>query len=269
MTQEFSGRVALVTAAASGIGRRVAEMLGERGARLALFDANEKGLAEVRDQLAAAGCDVAMHAGDASDDRVVERVAAATNERFGRIDLLLNGVGIIVRKNLLDTTPEEWRRVIDVDLNSHFYLLRSVVPRMREGGGGAIVQVASIAAHIGFGYPSYTAAKGALLALTRQVAAELAPLRIRINSVSPGPTDTGLNRDTMGNPAIRQSIIANTPTGRPGLPQDVAAAVLFLLSDAAAHITGADLVIDGGMMSTIHWGSAGGAFHSFHTQGGH
>jgi NAD(P)-dependent dehydrogenase (short-subunit alcohol dehydrogenase family) len=106
-----------------------------------------------------------------------------------------------------------------------------------------------------------------VLSLTRELAGELAPYRIRINSVSPGPTETNINLDTMGDPAIKASIIANTPVGRTGQPEDIARAILFLLSPASEYINGTDLVVDGGMSSKIHWGAAGTSFQSYHGSG--
>lgn len=266
MESEFKGRVVLITGAASGIGRRVAEMLGERGAQLSLFDMNEQALKAVRDDFTRRGWQVATTAGDSSVVEDAEAFVRNTVEAYGRIDMLLNGAAIVVRKNLLDTTPEEWRRVIDVDLNGYFYILRAVVPEMRKAGGGSIVQIATIAAHIGFGYPSYTAAKGGVLSMTRELAGELAPYRIRINSVSPGPTETGINVDTMGDAKIKAALVATTPSGRTGRPDDIARAVLFLLSPASEYINGADLVVDGGMSSKIHFGAAAASFQSYHSE---
>jgi len=141
-----------------------------------------------------------------------------------------------------------------------------VIPPMAAAGGGAIVQVASIAGHTGYGFSSYTAAKGGVLALTKQLAAELAEDGIRINSVSPGVVHSGLNRDTLGNADIRQATEDNIPLGRIGEPDDIARVVAFLAGPGADFVTGTDLVADGGMISTIHWGAAGGKLHSFHNQ---
>ena len=218
----------------------------------------------MRTEFTAKGWEVAITVGDLSIPEQAQEPARATVKAFGRLDMLLNAAAIVVRKTLLETTPDEWRRVIDVDLNGYFYILRGAVPEMIKSGGGSIVQIASIAASIGFGYPSYTAAKGGVLSLTRELAGELAPHRIRVNSVSPGPTETGINTDTMGDPAIKGAIVANTPSGRTGRPEDIARAILFLLSPSSEYINGMDLVIDGGMSSKIHWGAVGASFQSYH-----
>lgn len=268
MESEFNGRVVLITGGASGIGRRVAEMLGERGARLSLFDMNKQALETVRNDFTRKSWQVVTTVGDSSVVEDAQTFVRNTVKAYGRIDMLLNGAAIVVRKTLLDTTPEEWRRVIDVDLNGYFYILRAVVPEMRKAGGGSIVQIATIAAHIGFGYPSYTAAKGGVLSLTRELAGELAPYHIRINSVSPGPTETGINLDTMGDAKIKAALVATTPSGRTGRPDDIARAVLFLLSPESEYINGADLVVDGGMSSKVHFGAVGAAFQSYHSESG-
>jgi NAD(P)-dependent dehydrogenase (short-subunit alcohol dehydrogenase family) len=266
MESEFKGRSVLITGAASGIARRVAEMLGERGARLSLFDMNKEGLETIRREFTAKGWDVAITVGDSSKYENAEDAVQNTIRAFGRLDMLLNAAAIVIRKTLLETTPEEWRRVIDVDLNGYFYILRAAVPEMKKNGG-SIVQIATIAASIGFGYPSYTAAKGGVLSLSRELAGELAPYRIRVNSVSPGPTDTNINLDTMGDPAIKAAIVATTPSGRTGRPEDIARAILFLLSPLSEHINGIDLVVDGGMSSKVHFGAATASFHSYHAEG--
>lgn len=259
--------VALVTGAGSGLGKATALLLAESGARVAVFDLNEKAAQDTRQEIAAAGGDAIALAGDSS---VEEQVGEAVHEvvtQLGKLTILVNAAGIVVRKGLLETSAEEWRRVIDVNLNGYFYFLHASVPRMRDAGGGRIVQIASIAGHIGYGYPSYTAAKGGIIALTRQLAGELAPHRIRINSVSPGVIETGLNVDTLSQQPIREATIANTPWGRLGEPVDIARAVLFLVAPESDFITGSDLVVDGGMISLIHWGKAQESLQSFHAAG--
>jgi NAD(P)-dependent dehydrogenase (short-subunit alcohol dehydrogenase family) len=259
--------VALVTGAGSGLGKATALLLAESGARVAAFDLNKEAAQATRDEIAAAGGAALAVAGDSSSEEQVGEAVHEVVADFGKLTILVNAAGIVVRKGLLETSGEEWRRVIDVNLNGYFYFLRASVPHMQEAGGGRIVQIASIAGHIGYGYPSYTAAKGGILALTRQLAGELAPHRIRINSVSPGVVETGLNVDTLSQQSIREATIANTPWGRIGEPVDIARAVLFLVSPESDFITGSDLVVDGGMISLIHWGKAQESIQSFHAAG--
>jgi NAD(P)-dependent dehydrogenase (short-subunit alcohol dehydrogenase family) len=262
-TQDFC---AVVTGAGSGIGRACALRLAADGANLALLDANGDAARQTRTLIEDRGGRAAEFAADVTDEDAVAAVMEQVREELGAPRILVNAAGIIVRKKLLESTLQEWRRVLDVNLTGYFIMLRNVVPAMAAAGGGAIVQVASIAGHIGYGFSSYTAAKGGVLALTRQLAGELAEQGIRINSVSPGVVHSGLNRDTLGDEAIRAATEANTPVGRIGEPEDIANAVVFLASPQAGYVTGTDLVVDGGMISKIHWGAAGTALHSFHAK---
>ncbi|GHF69953.1 3-oxoacyl-[acyl-carrier protein] reductase [Amycolatopsis bartoniae] len=252
---------AVITGAASGIGRACALRLAATGAAVALLDIH--GAGGTRQEIEDRGGEATEYAVDVTDDDAVREVVAALP---AAPTVLVNAAGIIVRKKLLECSVEEWRRVVDVNLTGYFILLRHVIPAMSGAGGGSIVQIASIAGHTGYGFSSYTAAKGGVLALTRQLAAELAGHGIRINSVSPGVVTSGLNRDTLGNPAIRSATVDNIPLGRLGEPDDIARVVAFLAGPEAAFVTGADLVADGGMISTIHWGEAGAQLHSFHTE---
>jgi 3-oxoacyl-[acyl-carrier protein] reductase len=138
------------------------------------------------------------------------------------------------------------------------------MPELIRAGGGKVVNICSIAAHIGWAYPAYTAAKGAILAFTRELAGELASHRINVNSVSPGVIETAINRDTLGDQEIREQTLRLIPWTRFGKPDDVAAAVAFLASKEADFITGADLIVDGGMSCTIRLGQAAERFRSFH-----
>ncbi|MEU4667358.1 SDR family NAD(P)-dependent oxidoreductase [Amycolatopsis sp. NPDC023774] len=254
---------AVVTGAGSGIGRACALRLAEDGRPLVLLDSDGAAAERTAKELSVAAAAFAV---DVTDEEAVAGAVSQAVERFGPPKVLVNAAGIIIRKKLLESTVGEWRRVLDVNLTGYFILLKQVIPAMAAGGGGSIVQIASIAGHTGYGFSSYTAAKGGVLALTKQLAAELAVDGIRINSVSPGVVHSGLNRDTLGNENIRAATVANTPLGRIGEPDDIARVVAFLAGPGADYVTGTDLVADGGMISTIHWGSAGGELHSFHAQ---
>ncbi len=266
--QCFAGQVAVVTGAGSGIGRACAERLGARGAVVALLDSNENGADETAQRIATAQGTALTLAVDVTDEAAVSSAVDRASSQLGEPTILINAAGIIIRKSLLESTVQEWRRVLDVNLTGYFILLKNVIPRMRAAGGGSIVQIASIAGHIGYGFSSYTAAKGGILALTKQLAGELAEDRIRINSVSPGVVRTGLNRDTLGTPAIAQATAENIPVGRLGQPTDIAAAVCFLAGPDAGFVTGTDLVVDGGMVSKIHWPAGAKNLQNFHAEGG-
>lgn len=255
----------VVTGGGSGIGKACALRLAGHGPVVVLDRDGEAATATLA-EIEAVGGKGLSYAVDVTDDEAVAAAVGAAANTLGPPRVLLNCAGMGVRKNLLDTTVEEWRRVVDVNLTGYFILLRHVVPRMKDSGGGSIVQIASIAGHIGYGYPSYTAAKGGVLSMTRQLAGELAPFGIRINSISPGVVRTGINRDTLSQEAIRDATIGNIPVGRLGEPEDIAAVVAFLAGHESGFVTGADLVVDGGMISRIHWGRVSEEFANFHAR---
>lgn len=182
------------------------------------------------------------------------------------IDVVVNCAGIIVRKGIEDTTLAEWNRVIGVNMTGSFLVIKAALPALKSSQHSpSIVQVASISGHIAYGYPAYTASKGAVLALTRELATELAPLGIRVNSISPGVTRTGINTDTLSVGEISEATLDATPLGRLGAPEDMAEAIRFIAGPGASFITGQDLVVDGGMSSHINWGGAGDALRNAHS----
>jgi NAD(P)-dependent dehydrogenase (short-subunit alcohol dehydrogenase family) len=250
----LAGRVALITGAASGIGRATARRFLAEGARIAAADMNGDGLdAEFE------GHDGAVTvAGDVSDPADAARMAAAAVEAFGTIDILVNCAGIARYSNFLELPLEEWQLVQDVNSTGTFLMAQAVARHMvaerpSEHRSRAIVNIASVEAHVvlaSSGHPQvhYNASKGAVHMITRALAVELAPHGIRVNSICPGLTETPLAAYALATPERRASVEKLVPLGRVAQPGEIAAAALFLASEDASYITGEALVVDGGFM---------------------
>ena len=248
------GSVALITGAASGIGREVSEVFGEAGYRLVLVDVDQDAGERAAEELRARGFELEIMVCDVADERQVAATIQAAVQRWDRIDFLLNNAGISGRQTAIEELdPEELDRVLAVDLKSVFYTCRHVVPVMRRQGGGSILNIASITAETGSAwFTAYGAAKAGVMAMTRGLARRIGRFNIRINCLSPGSIGgTEFMKDQYELQPERRAqdhlaLLKKIPTGRPGRPRDVAHFALFLASPLAAHIHGAVLTIDGG-----------------------
>jgi len=245
MADRFHGKVVLITGAASGIGAALAQRFVGEGASVVLGDVNQSAGTALAAQL---GERAAFQPVDVSDCEQVERWIGSAIARCGRLDVLCNNAGIGSYGRTPDVTPEVWRRVLETDLFSVFYACRAAIPHLRAGGGGSIVNTASISGLGGdYGLSAYNAAKGALVNYTRTLAIDHACEGIRVNAVCPGPIDTPLLGRLIALPAITAAYEQVIPLGRIGRAAEVAAAIAFLASDDASYITGAMLVVDGGI----------------------
>ena len=238
-------KVALVTGAARGIGLAVARRFLAEGWRVALLDIEAELLdgavaaLENPDHTLALACDV-------SDAAAVMAAIDALSRRFGRLDALVNNAGVAVFAPLMQTTDEDWRRVLAVNLTGPFLCAKAAVPLMRDHGGGAIVNITSISAVRASTLRSaYGTSKAGLAHLTKQLAVELASLGIRVNAVAPGPVDTAMAK-AVHTPEIRADYHDAIPLNRYGLEEELAEAVFFLCSDRSSYITGQILAVDGG-----------------------
>ena len=242
----LAGRVALVTGGSRGIGRAIAVDLARCGAEIVFtFRSDTDGAAMTMRAVESTGrCVIALRA-DGTDRAAAGRAVMDVVARFGRLDILVNNAGINRDAVVWKMDDDAWDEVIDADLGAAFRFTRAAVPAMREAGGGRIVNIASINGLRGkFGQSNYAAAKGGLIAFTKSVAREVASFGITANAVAPGLIETDMVA-AMPEKA-RAASLAETVVGRLGLPEDVAAAVTFLASDRARHITGAVLQVDGG-----------------------
>ena len=248
MQKRFDGKVVALTGGASGIGAATAERLVAEGACVLLGDVNEEGGATLAKKLGSAA---AFRRVDVTSLDDVRAFVAATAERFGRLDVLINNAGTAAYGKTPDLDPGLWRMVIDVDLHSVFHGCHSAIPYFRKNGGGVIVNTASISGiRADFGLCAYNAAKGAVVNYTRALAIDHAHEGIRANCVCPGPIETPLIHPFMGNEGIARDYLRCVPLGRLGRADEVASAIAFLASDDATYITGAALVIDGGVTAS-------------------
>jgi NAD(P)-dependent dehydrogenase (short-subunit alcohol dehydrogenase family) len=257
---ELHGKVALVTGAAQGFGFACASRLAEAGAAVVLADRRQDRLATAGERLAGAGRNVAAVEADVSVEADVERLVGTAVSRFGRLDVLVNNAGVFSNFLLEHMAPAEFKRILDVNVGGAFLCTRAAAARMRDQGeGGSIVNITSIdAVHpSGSGLSHYGTSKHAIWGLTKTMALELGPDRIRVNAVAPGPslTEGAVEFVVAGAPegidveAQWAAYEARIPLRRLAHPDDVARATLFLASDLAAYVNGAQLVVDGGLLS--------------------
>ncbi len=249
-TGALAGRVALVTGGASGIGRATALLFGREGAAVLVHDLKEEGRS-TSEAILAAGGRASFLQGDVTRAADCQAAVRHAVEGFGGLHVLVNNAGIIRRASVVDTTEEEWDRVMAVNVKSVFLLSKAAIPVMARGGGGVIVNTAS-----GWGIDggrnaaSYCASKAAVVNLTRAMALDHADQNIRVNCVCPGDTDTPMLREEARQ--LGQDVqgflagAAKRPMGRMGRPEEIAQVILFLASDASSYITGTPLIVDGG-----------------------
>jgi len=246
MQVDLNGKIALVTGAGRGIGQAIAIGLARAGAAVAANDINPDSCERVAAGLAPAEA-AAFHA-DVSNKHAVQAMMDGVLERWGRLDILINNAGVEPHASILTLDEWDWRRTIDVNLTGPFLCTQSAARVMKDTGGGAIVNISSIAGRAGGlrDRSAYVASKTGLVGLTKESARELAAYNIRVNAVCPGVIETEMTAALRQNEAQIQKWLQDIPQGRLGQPDDVVGLVLFLCSDAAAYITGQAINVDGG-----------------------
>jgi NAD(P)-dependent dehydrogenase (short-subunit alcohol dehydrogenase family) len=248
--ENYTGKVAFVTGAASGIGRATALAFAREGASVVVADISEQGNQETARTIEELGGRAIAVRCDVTRAQDVKAALDKTVEAFGRLDFAFNNAGIEPRKAAptAEYEEEEWNRIIDINLRGVFLCMKHEIPPILKQGGGAIVNTSSGAGIIGIkGSPAYTAAKHGVIGLTKAAALDYAAQNIRVNAVCPGYIDTPMmGRFTGGTDEGRAKVIAEEPIGRMGTPEEIAEAVLWLCSDAAAFMIGHAMVIDGG-----------------------
>jgi NAD(P)-dependent dehydrogenase (short-subunit alcohol dehydrogenase family) len=246
---DLTDRVAIVTGGGRGIGLEIVRTLAKAGANVAIADLDAGTAADAAAEVQSLGRRGLGIQTDVSDRESVEAMVKAVQSHFGRIDILVNDAGICVNESVLEGRPEDWLKVVDVNLNGTYWCARAAGALMVKQGSGAIVNIASMSGSI-VNWPqpqaAYNASKAAVIHLTRSLASEWAKAGVRVNAVSPGYIGTEMTKRGMATPGWGETWMAMSPMKRMGTPEDVAYAVWYLASDAAAFATGSNLVIDGG-----------------------
>jgi 3-oxoacyl-[acyl-carrier protein] reductase len=245
----FKDNVAIITGSARGIGKRIAELLASEGANVVISDIDETSAQNTADEIKAQyGVTTVCVPADVSKVDDIKNLINVTNKQFGKTDILVNNAGVCPLSDIEDITLEEWNQVISINLSAVFFSCQAVMPVMKKQRSGNIVSMASIAGKIGgvAAGAHYSASKAGVVCLTKVFAKKLAPYGVRVNAIAPGPVETDMVKDFSDE--AMQILVEQAPLRRIADTDDIAQGALFLLSDAAKHITGEILDINGGLL---------------------
>ncbi len=244
----LEGKVALISGGARGQGAVEARMFAEEGASVVIGDILDEQGRQTEAELQELGYNVTYVHLDVTSESDWESAVQAAIDAYGKLDILLNNAGILIRKNIEETTEADWDRIFSVNAKGVFLGTKAAIPAMRENGGGSIINISSTAGLVGSpnGSASYTATKGAVRLFTKSTAIQHAREGIRCNSIHPGPIETDMIADTLNDPANMALRMQRLPLGRVGKPSEIAYGAIYLASDESSFVTGSELVIDGG-----------------------
>ena len=244
---QLKDRVAIVTGSGAGIGRAIATTFAREGAGVVVADVNEEAGQETVEQIQSADRQAQFVRTDVSNVEDTQRIVDVALATYGRLDILVNNAGIYARGDVVSTSLEAWNRLLSINLTGIFLCCKAAIPALKQVGGGAIVNISSSVGwqYAAPGIAAYTASKFGVTGLTKAMACDHLGDNIRVNCICPGPTDTPLIRASRSLEDL-QAFVEAQPIGRLGLPEEIAAAALFLASDAASFVTGVAMPVDGG-----------------------
>lgn len=247
---KLKNKIAIVTGSRRGIGKSIALELAKEGAEVVVSDIDLKECQNVCDEIKKIGSDTIAVKCDVSKKRDVDAMVKKTIQKFKRIDILVNNAGVVLMKPFVQMTEKDWDFVLDINLKGVFLCTNAVAKQMVKQKGGKIISIASIAGEVGFMNTSaYCASKAGIINLTRELAMELSPHNINVNVVAPGVIATKMTEDMLKDKKTKEVLLANTPLGRVGNPEEIGKAVIFLASNDSNFITGHTLVVDGGWLT--------------------
>ena len=248
----LSGKIAVVTGSANGIGRAIVRVFASEGAEVYVTDRDGALAATVAGEIRASGGKAHAATLNVTRGQDVSAFMRDVTTAHGRIDVLVNNAGMNVMSDVRNITDADWVRMREVNLDGVLRIARDAFPLLKASGKGSLLNIGSIMGHRGVRpLAAYSATKGAVAALTRGLAVEYAPFNIRVNTLSPGYVETKITERALKLPQFRKALLDKTPMGRFGLPEEMANAALFLSSDEASYITGAELAVDGGMSAAL------------------